>query len=545
MKSHSHSFLLLAGVWSSAVLLAAAIPAQSACELQKALASDGLPASEFGEAMSVSANQAAVASWRHAAKGIDSGAVYAFEKLGASWVETGVLVPSDGAAGDRFGTACSISGDTIVGASAFDDDNGFNSGSAYVFEKVSGVWTETAKLLPDDGAAKDWFGFFCGVSGNHAVVTANRDDDLGTDSGSAYIFEKIGAAWVQTAKLLASDGAAGDEFGYSCSISGTTAVITAPYDTDGEVDAGSAYVFENVSGSWVETAKLVPSTGASQDRFGWSVSVDGDTVVVGAAFDDDKGTDSGSAYVFEKIGGAWVETAKLLAADGAARDELGGGVSVSGTKILLAARNDDDNGFNSGSAYLFEQLGGNWVQTAKLLPRDGAAGDEFGFQGAIGGDVALVGARHDDDLGGNSGSVYFFSVSATGCPTLVADRITVSLATGGTQNLSLAAGPALAGHSYVLFGSASGTWPGFSLAGWSFPLNIDGYLMATLSNPTLPPLVNGLATLSGSGTASAGFRLPPGLPAALIGFEFHHAFATVHAANITSVSNPVNVRIVP
>ena len=269
------------------------------------------------------------------------------------------------------------------------------------------VVNETAKLLPSDGAGGDNFGDSVAISGTTAVVGASGDGDNGIASGSAYLFDTITGQ--QIAKLLPSDGTAGDFFGGSVAISGTTAVVGAYGDGDNGVYSGSAYLFDTITGQQI--AKLLPSDGAEQDQFGGSVAISGTTAVVGAYWDDDNGDYSGSAYLFDTLTGQQI--AKLLPTDGAAEDLFGYSVAISGTTAVVGAWGDDDNGDLSGSAYLFDTLTGQ--QTAKLQPSDGAAFDFFGRSVAINGNMAVVGAYWDDDNGLNSGSAYLFPTGAP-CP---------------------------------------------------------------------------------------------------------------------------------
>ncbi len=186
----------------------------------------------------------------------------------------------------------------MVGA-VEDDDDGTDSGSAYVFRYNNGVWFQEAKLTAIDGATNDSFGISVSISGDTAVVGAVEDDDGVTDSGSAYVFRYNGSAWDEGTKLTASDGDEDDHFGNSVSISGNTVVVGAVFgDKDLVTDSGSAYLFRYNGSAWDEGTKLTASDGANYDRFGASVSISGDMVVVGAIGDDDKGTFSGSAYVF-------------------------------------------------------------------------------------------------------------------------------------------------------------------------------------------------------------------------------------------------------
>ena len=269
-------------------------------------------------------------------------------------------------------------------------------------------WAETAKLTPADGAANDQFGFSVSLSGDRALVGAYRDDDNGADSGSSYVFDFDGTSWAETAKLTPADGAANDRFGWSVSLSGDRALVGAYVDDDNGNNSGSAYVFDFDGTSWAETVKLTPADGAALDQFGYSVSLSGGRTLVGAHLDDDNGSDSGSAYVFDFDGTSWAETAKLTPADGAMSDQFGLAVSLSGDRALVGASDDDDNGADSGSAYVFDFNGTSWAETIKLTPADGAASDLFGGSVSLSADRALVGALFDDDHGSNSGSAYVF-----------------------------------------------------------------------------------------------------------------------------------------
>ena len=223
--------------------------------------------------------------------------------------------------------------------------------------------TEVAKLTASDAAAFDFFGESVSISGDTALVGAPLDDDAGSDSGSASVFVRSGTTWTQQAKLTAGDAAALDQFGESVSISGDTAVVGAFGDDDAGVNSGSAYVFVRSGTTWTQQAKLTASDAAAGDQFGRSVSISGDTALVGAVGDDDAGSDSGSAYVFVRSGTTWTQQSKLTAGDAAAFDFFGFSVSISGDTVLVGAQGDDDAGTASGSAYIFE-LAVDCVQAA-------------------------------------------------------------------------------------------------------------------------------------------------------------------------------------
>jgi len=342
------------------------------------------------------------AMWENADGETYAGATYAY-RMPAE------LTASDAAADDYFGLSVSVSGDTVVVGAAYDDDGGSESGSAYVFVRSGGTWTQQAKLTASDAAAGDYFGYSVSVSGDTIVVGAFMDDAGGNQSGSAYVFIRSGGTWSQQAKLTASDGAAYDHFGRSVSVSSDTVVVGAAYDDDGGSSSGSAYVFIRSGGTWTQQAKLTASDAAAGDDFGYSVSVSGDTIVVGAFMDDDGGSGSGSAYVFVPSGGTWTKQAKLTASDAAAGDLFGRSVSVSGDTVVVGAYGDDDGGSYSGSAYVFHGPGGVFLEHRKLTASDAAADDFFGYSVSVSGDTVVVGADHDDDDGAYSGSACVFT----------------------------------------------------------------------------------------------------------------------------------------
>ena len=366
----------------------------------KLTASDAAAGDHFGNSVSVHDDLVAVGARFNDDNGSASGSAYVYEKVNGVWTET-KLTASDAAAGDYFGNSVSVHDDLVAVGAHFNDDNGSASGSAYVYEKVNGVWTET-KLTASDAAADDYFGFSVSVHDDLVAVGARFNDDNGSASGSAYVYEKVNGVWTET-KLTASDAAANDWFGNSVSVHDDLVAVGARYNDDGGSASGSAYVYEKVNGVWTET-KLTASDAAAGDHFGNSVSVHDDLVAVGARFNDDNGSASGSAYVYEKVNGVWTET-KLTASDAAANDRFGNSVSVHDDLVAVGAFLNDDNGSNSGSAYVYEKVNGVWTET-KLTASDAAADDWFGFSVSVHDDLVAVGAFYNDDNGSNSGSAY-------------------------------------------------------------------------------------------------------------------------------------------
>jgi hypothetical protein len=381
-------------------------------EQDKLTASDGTAIDLFGFSVSVSGDYAIVGAYLDDANGSNSGSAYIFTPNDVNcsqWDQQAKLLASDGNTDDYFGWSVSVSGDYAIVGAYLDEDNGIYSGSAYIFKRDGTSWSQQVKLLASDGAAYNYFGESVSISGDYAIVGAYGDDDKGTGSGSAYIFKRSGTSWSQQAKLLASDGAAFDYFGYSVSVSGDYAIVGAYLDDANGSNSGSAYIFKRDGISWSQQAKILASDGAADDYFGYSVSVNGDYAIVGAYLDDANGSDSGSAYIFKLEGTTWTQQDKLTASDGAAGEYFGYSVSVSGDYAIAGAKYDNDNGSYSGSAYIFKRDGTSWSQQAKLLASDGAVGDYFGCSVSVSGIYAIAGAYGDDDKGGNSGSAYMFS----------------------------------------------------------------------------------------------------------------------------------------
>jgi len=382
-------------------------------EQQKLLASDAVANQGFGISISVSGDRSVVgAHLDDNPAGTDAGAAYVFARSGSTWSEQQKLVAPDGAANDRFGDAVSIAGDTlIVGALLDATPPGGSTGSAHVFVASGISWEEQEKLVPFASPAGDLFGHSVAVSGDTAVIGAASDDtSSGGTAGSAYVFTRSGSVWTEQQKLMPVDGAHGSQFGWSTAIVGDTIVVGAWLDdTPAGMDAGSAYVFVRSGTSWMQQQKLLPSDGAPFDAFGTSVSISGDTVVVGA-YNDYSGAATGSAYVFVRSGTTWVEQQKLVASDGMVTDYFGYSVSISGDSVAVGAYSDDTAaGADAGSAYVFVRTGSMWTEQQKLLPADGSAGAQFGRSVSVSGDTVVCGANYDSTPSGPyAGSAYVF-----------------------------------------------------------------------------------------------------------------------------------------
>ena len=275
------------------------------------------------------------------------------------------------------------------------------------------------KITASDGAASDEFGRSVSVDGNTLVVGARYDDDndMGTNSGSVYVYTRssVNAPFGNEQKITASDGAGGDEFGYSVSVNGNTLVVGAYFDDDRGNNSGSVYVYRRSSANapFGNQQKITAFDGVFTDRFGWSVSVDGNTLVVGAYLDDDRGTDSGSVYVYTRLSATdpFGIHQKIIASDGTFFDYFGRSVSVDGNTLVVGAYRDDDRGDGSGSVYVYTRSSVNdlFENEQKITASDGAADDVFGFYVSVDGNTIVVGAYGDDNAQTDSGSIYVYT----------------------------------------------------------------------------------------------------------------------------------------
>ncbi len=318
------------------------------------------------------------------------------KNMAGNWTETQKLLASDGVKWDNFGYSVSLDGDTALIGAAPD-------GSVYVFTRNGTSWNQQAKLSASDGVANDFFGESVFLDDNTALIGAPHDDDNGDSSGSVYTFTRTGDIWTQEAKLLPSDGATSDSFGCSVSLYGDTALIGAVDDDQLE---GSAYVFTRTGTSWNQQVKLYASDRTVGDFFGQSVSLDGDTALIGAYGNDDNGWNSGSAYIYTRNNNSWIEHQKLLPLDNGEEDYFGWSVALDGNTALIGAKYDQNNRIDSGSAYIFTRIGGTWIEQQKLIAQEGSIGAQFGNCVSVCNDTALIGANHHDNW---RGSAYIFT----------------------------------------------------------------------------------------------------------------------------------------
>jgi|GEM_PF-2715197 len=348
------------------------------------------------------------------------GAVYVYVRRGVSWIFQQKLTAADGASNDRFGRAIGMSGNSIVVGASGDTfgSSGAGQGSAYVFVRRGTVWREQDKLTASDAGGGDTFGEYVRIDKNTVIVGARLSDrttpTTQIDAGAAYVFVRRGTRWVQQAKLMASDGIGGDNFGMSADIDGDTAVVGAWFDTEGfNSQQGSAYIFSRTrAGIWTQQAKLLAPDGSAGDWFGIAVGISGDTLAIGARQDNQNagtpgsGAGQGSAYLYTGSGAAWTLQQRIVAADPAIGAAFGESIAIENDRVLVGAVFD----LGSGSAYLFSRAAGVWTQEQKLFPADRASGDFFADFVALSGPTIVAGAFGDDFPAATSqGSAYVFN----------------------------------------------------------------------------------------------------------------------------------------
>jgi hypothetical protein len=348
----------------------------------------------FGGSVAISGSTAVVG-----AEGSDSsaGAAYVFTRSGTTWSKQAELTASNGASADEFGGSVAISGSTVVvGASGHDSD----SGAAYVFTRSGTTWSQQATLADPVGTDGDSFGSSVAITGSTAVIGA---PGTGTGTGAAYVFTRSGTTWSQQATLADPGATAGDSFGSSVAITGSTAVIGAPGTSTG---TGAAYVFTRSGTTWPQQATLADPGATAGDSFGSSVATSGSTAVIGAP-----GTSSaGAAYVFTRSGATWSRQATLADPGGTGSgDDFGLSVATSGTTTVVAAPYATSG---MGTAYVFIRAGTAWSREAQLTASDGGGGDLFGSSVATTGSTAVAGSPYSNS---GTGGAYLFVPPPSPC----------------------------------------------------------------------------------------------------------------------------------
>lgn len=375
---------------------------------------DNFGGSHFGSALALSGTRLLVGAPEDNQLGSAAGAAYVMEFDGDAWVHSQKLLAPDAAAGDYFGEAVALEGDRAVIGASRDTPAGSLSGSVRVFERTAGVWTQTATIVPADLEQGDRFGFGVALAGDWLAVSATQEDDAGSGAGAVYVFRRVGGVWTEMQKLFGSDINGGDQFGRGLAMDGQRLVAGAPYVHPGfpASNIGAAYVFERSGDTWAESARLAAADGGNLDYFGWAVALDGDRIAVGAYGDDDAANDAGAAYVYAHDGAAWAQEAKLFAANPGAVDRLGQVLHLRNGVLAAGVVNDAEVAFSAGAVHVFARNAAGWSHVRKLTAADGASLDRLGYAVATDGERVLTGVYGDSQGGaGQQGSVRDFRLT--------------------------------------------------------------------------------------------------------------------------------------
>ncbi|MEM0911800.1 MAG: FG-GAP repeat protein [Pseudomonadota bacterium] len=383
--------------------------------LEKLLYSESAAEDYFGFGVAIDGDTAIVGAYKTDVEGVkDSGAAYVFTNKQGVWELQGVLAANDGKIDDTFGGFVAIKGDTAVVGAIRSDDEGSDSGAAYVFNRSETEWAFEQKIVAPDARKSEsaQFGQTIALLDDMLIIGAPRDDQKGTDTGAVYVYIKKKSGWQFHEKLTASDATAGDLFGISLAVDGETLIVGADLNDESAENGGAAYVFYWRDNRWKQSDKLVANDAGETDLFGVRVAISGNTALISARRDDDPitGVDSGSVYVFEITTDGWQQRAKLTAPDAAADDRFGRAVALHKDTAIITAMHDDDKGENSGSAYVFKRLGDKWVFDSKILPEDGVKDDRFGWSVAISNNTAIFGTPDYSREKAHSGAAYVLTL---------------------------------------------------------------------------------------------------------------------------------------
>ncbi len=415
-----------------AVALAIPSTAQGQCEVHERVklnASNPEVGSQYGRAVAAFGDLVVIGARGSTMMSLD-GAVFVHRLQSGNWFEQARLIRPPGPGGFRFGHAVAVHGDRIVVGAPFESIGGVATGIAYVYRFDGSTWSWEATLTASNGAAEDMFGDAVSIHGDAIVVGASGKDGSGTDSGSAYVYRFDGLGWTEEIELHASDAGERHLFGSAVSISGDVAVVGAwnHDNTGGTVGDGhgAVYLFRFGGGEWIEEANLrsADPIHGERDRFGQSVSLDGNVLLVGTQpFSTISPVWSvGAAYMYRHVGGRWTVEAKLVAHDGVGGDRFGFSVSVKGDVAVIGApwarmgaSCPWPRSCRDGAAYLFVHDGSGWSERAKLRSSDLGEDDYFGTAVAATETFVSAGAFGNDTLGPETGAAYVFSVIDVCC----------------------------------------------------------------------------------------------------------------------------------
>lgn len=387
---------------------------QSFAEQHKLLPNDGKSEDQFGYSVAIDGSTALVGAHKADANNIeDSGAAYIYSLGPMGWKQQAKLVAAQAYANDTLGGNVALKKHMAMLGVIKRDDKGVDAGAVFAFERDANSWSQKQILTAIDAKPGDAFGQSIALTERFLVIGAPHSDAPSKDSGSAYVYIRDKNKWRFQSKLTARDGASGDLFGISVAIDGDTVLVGADLNDEKAENAGAAYVYLFDGKQWNQQAKLMAEDGADTDIFGVRVALFGDTALISARRDDIEGVgiDAGSAYIFERIKDKWKQMQKLVPPDGKADDRFARGVALNNDTALIGAMHHDEKGINAGALYVFKKQLDQWRFTSKVVASDGAPEDRFGWNIALSEQTAIIASPHRDDNGNASGAAYILTIS--------------------------------------------------------------------------------------------------------------------------------------
>jgi len=406
-------YISTVSIFSSILLFVISSSAYSltADEITKLQAPDGADGDAFGFSISIDNTTMAVGAIRHDDNGVDTGSVYILDKdISGNWLHTVKLNASDAVAGDFFGLQVSLKGDELFVGSR--PDNGVNDdGAVYIFKRdASGTWLESAKLTPpanSNTGTNSNFSAALAVDGDTLLVGSSQDDVAGGNAGAVFVYQRdMSGNWGYQTTILPPQSST-QFFGISISLDGNTALIGASWDADAGVRAGAAFIYErDGNGNWLLQDKLLASDAMPDDNFGQRVTLRAGTAVIASPWNDEKGANAGAVYIFEKdVSGVWNQSAKLLASNGVASDFFGNSLAFDGENLVIGTPGHDSivNGSGSGGVYVYQKgTNDTWSEELILVPADAVASDQYGVTVALDDTgTVVVGSTAAKDITGN------------------------------------------------------------------------------------------------------------------------------------------------
>jgi hypothetical protein len=522
VHSPAKAIAIVAGV---AVLLATG--ASSQCPLST------VPHAEydsFGHSLDLNQDTLVVGASQYSGVIPGGGIIHVYHGDATHWNEVATLLPPNALSYEAFGQRLSISRRDILVGSPHKHAVVPNSGVVYVYGSDSTTSTPRAILWPQDPETESGFGYSIDADEDTLVVGApGKSNLMPGSSGAVYVFKRSGGSWHQQAKLVVESPYVGMNFGVAVSLDRNTLIATSEFENN---STGAVYVFDKQSdGVWHQVQRLQPTELGAGDSFGSSIDIDGNTLVVGASNADPITISSGAAYVFERVGGAWSQTAKLYPSDG----HLFG---LFGHRMCLS--NDEVIGLSWAKLYRWTKSGSLWQP---LGPLPGYECNALDF--ATDSNILAISSACDTSIVFN---IYSYLMNGQNPVYLSASSPSLSVLSANSVSLNIQGCAGVSGYPFLILGSYTGTTPGVSLGKCSLPLVPDAFTNYTLVHPNTGPMKKSMGVLSQESSGQGIFESPSGLSPALYGLNVHLAavlFAHDTGSLNLQTTNAVTVKILP